>query len=512
MNLKTILWLFVLALIVFSLYFPGLKIKYYGDDFEFVFLSPSTKIFYFLSHSNPYNGFYRPIQATFATVIQTYFGLNTLPIHVTQIFLHLLLSWLIFVFMNRMAFSRLQAALGSLFMLVSQTNVYAVLGNDTLSQISGTLFGCCSIWLLVSYYYPHITEGTEDRLRGLIYYKYILSILMFFFSLLSKETSASFFVLLIGIVLVNNLRIKDRISIKRIVIEICPYLIVMALYYTLRLQASKIQPFWGPGRYNFHIGLNIIKNLAMFLFAAFSPISSVTTFTAFMEGKLAVFPIIATLSLVLFFLVVYGLLCSDRRGIIYVLAIFAIITLFPAAAMNHIGELYLYNSIPFISILVGIGLGRLLNLGKANRIRQGLIVVLIGLLLTSHVIATRSKIFLMKNNGERVAPLLKQVMAYVPKVPKNGHLLLLNPDNDEIEYSVFLMKGFNVLGLNRIMQLSGRDDFRIAVVERSDRGRPKYIDPLKAWIIKMSDSGLERAKSKQDCLILTLEDSTVQVY
>jgi hypothetical protein len=144
----------------------------------------------------------------------------------------------------------------------------------------------------------------------------------------------------------------------------------------------------------------------------------------------------------------------------------AIIGLFPAVLMNHVSELYLYNSIPFFSILVGCGIVEAINLHQKNQIIFGIIAFFLATLLAINIVAIHKKSYLMKVNGDRASSLIGQIMLYVGKVPQDSSLLLMNPSSRVNEYSIFIMNGFNVLqeGLNRIGQLSKTDNLKIDII------------------------------------------------
>jgi hypothetical protein len=138
--------LIVLGLVGLAIYFQGTRIKYYADDFQWFFDPPPSSTFHYFWNMNPYeHQAYRPLQAFFYILVQRFWGLDTLPIHLTQITLHVLLSWLIWWWMVNRGFTFLQAVLSSLFMLISQANAMAVLSVDTISQVSSPLFGCVSL-------------------------------------------------------------------------------------------------------------------------------------------------------------------------------------------------------------------------------------------------------------------------------------------------------------------------------------------------------------------------------
>ena len=498
--MKSIFWLFSLGIIGFLLYFYGLDGQYYMDDFGLVFEPLNSNPFYYFIHKKYDNDiFYRPLENLFLALVQKYFGLNTIPLHLTQLSIHILFSWVIFFVIGRLGFSKFQAMLGSLFMIVSQTNVVPVLSNDTLSQVGGTFFGCISVWLLYSCFLNSKTRKPGFK-KTINYQTKVFSILAFIISLLFKESSVSFIPLLLVIIILINLEIKNyNLLIKKTIFEISPYLIVTVLYIIIRLLIGASLPNFDsnsnlPSHYKYQISINIIKNIVMFLFAALIPTSSVTTFTAFKNREYVNFCIIVITSFLFLALIAYGLWRSNRRGTISVLVVFAIINFFPMAMMNQVSEHQLYNSIPFISILVGIGLGKQLELSKVSWAKQGLVAALVGLLFVSNATAVPTKALFMKENGERATMLLIQIQPYVYKLPKNGKLLLLNPPSNQVEYSVFLLKGFNVLredGLQRIKKVSGRNDLMMKIIEISD---------------------VEQFKNTNNSLILSLNRETVQIY
>jgi hypothetical protein len=492
--MKVIAWLLTLGLIGFAIYLPGIGIPYYEDDLQFIFDPTPPSFLYYFSHKNPQVGFYRPIEATTLSFIQYYFALNTAPIHIILITLHISLSSLIFFTILKLGYSYIHAIIGSLFMVVSQANAFAVLSNDTLSQVNGTLFGCISLFFLYMFY------GNRELVKNRVWDikrsgYYIISVFAFGVSLLSKESSISFFPLLLAIIATNNLKIKgnDNFSAKELFIALLPYIITLSSYVIIRLLLGVAQPSSGSTRYNFHIGINVIKNLVMFLFALTIPASSVSAFVALRSNEVIRFLMFATSSLVFVSCIVYVLWNSNRKSIIVLMATFAIAALFPMAMLNHVSELYVYNSMPFLSILVGISLGEILKISYTDRIMQTTLLILLIFLAASHIIAIQDKIAFMQKNGERATALISQIGLYIDKVPRSGKLLLLNPSENVIEYSQFLLKGFNVVnyGKRMIKRIYGRDDITIKIIEQN------HID---------------QSEHSKDALILTLTGDLIVIY
>jgi len=486
-------WLLILSAIGFAIYFSGLTISYYGDDFGYVFAAPSTKILYYFSHRNPNHQFYRPINSSILAIIQHFCGLKTWPMHLINILFHVLLSWLVYLFMIKQRFSKSSTVAGSVFMVVSQANAMAVLSNDTFSQICGTFFGCATLWLLDRSLAT--SEGHRDGPSpGVSYSFYLLSLCAFSISLLSKETSVSFLPLSFGVLLIRNWDRKNRrFILRRSTIEMVPFIALTILYALVRWPLGLGQPAAGQEGYNFHVGFNVVRNFTLFLMSAAVPISSARAFSLVYNRHFTAALSVAILSFAVILVVLYGVWRSGRHRFFLLVGGFALVALFPAILLGHISELYLYNAMPFLAVLVGAGLGRLLDLNRARSLRFAASTAIFTLLFASHVIAIQSKASLMEENGERATELLQQIQPYLARVPKNGKLFLVNPASSQVEYSVFLLNGFNVLryGENIINQIANRHDFRVEVVEHSE---------------------LDRVGSEKDGVVLTLRDGIVRAH
>lgn len=464
-------WLIVLGLLGYGIYGAGMRINYYADDFQWYFDPPPSSIFHYFWHRNPYEPqAYRPLQASFLIFVQRFWGMNTFPIHLTQVVLHVLLSWLIWLWMINYGFTRLQAVLGSLFMLMSQANAMAVLSVDTISQVSSALFGCVSLWLLC---YPHdISKDSREQSHRTIHRRYyILSIFTFVLALLSKETGIAFFGMAFCILLYKNAKAMSRfLWLRRTIIEIIPLVIIIAIYFGIRSMLELKGPTLSSSRYGLHFGLNIIQNFCMFIFQTFLPASSVDAFVAFKSREIFILSMIIVGWLIFVGAVAYGLLHVKRYYMLSLMSMCAIISLFPPMLIKHVSELYLYNAMPFFACLVGAGLGKLIDLTKEKRVLCGIVVISIALILNMNILAIQDKARLMTINGEKAELYLSRIIPYLEEVDQGHELLLLNPMPEGVEYSVFLMSGFNVLrgGLNRIRQLSKRADLRIEIIPQSE--------------------------------------------
>jgi hypothetical protein len=462
---RCLLWLLILAVITVGVYYPGLHAGYYADDFQFIFEQPATKILHYFTHTTPYNGFYRPMQASVLAATQAAVGWETWPIRAINLAMHTLLAWMVYRYMASNGFSLLQGMLGSVFMAVSQANASAILGNDTQSQVSGALFGCLSLWLLDCHARSHPpSENLPPPPAGY----YIVSVVSFTLALISKETSSCFFLMALAVIFLSH---SDRSRLFRplgsAIRLYLPYVVMMAAYLLVRWAVGSSQPAIGEERYEFHIGFNIIRNYAQCIVAGLIPVSSVSAFILMAQKNMAGLALIGAATLVFVALIVYGLIHSPRRRLILLLMAFAMLSLVPVVFLNHVGELYMYNALPFLSVLVGIGFGEVL---ARNRRRAAVAVVssaAIMMIFVSHALATQSKATMMKANGDRAAALLPQVTPYVRELPPNGIIYLLNPPSDEVEYSIYVMKGFHVFseGEQVLLQVAGRKDAAAAVID-----------------------------------------------
>jgi hypothetical protein len=459
------LWFGVLLLIGIGVYAAGMSIPYYGDDYQTVFdLSPQWSFWSFFARNIPESGFYRPIQNSVLWLIQQAYGLNTLPIHTLQLAMHVSLSWLVFMFMRDLKVSGTMAALGSLTMLTAQTNGAALLGNDTMSQVMSTLFGFLSLYLVL---HSHLNSGGAFKpalgRRG-----YVLSIAALAIAMLSKESGVMFFVLVVAVISGLSYRGGLSTDILKIIVWSLPFALVTGAYLLVRAKVAGAQPAFGPGNYDFALGANIIRNLALLAAGVTLPVSSVTVFTALKSGSTAI--IVGSIVVTAIFLAMVGRGLVASRELyrpMLLCVVFFILALFPMVLLNHVSELHTYNAMPLASVLFGVGLGKCLDLPWKSRMMGTLINGMVLLLFISQIAAVRSKARQMEENGERSTQLISQITPYLNNVPAEGKLLLLNPCDDWPEYSVFRMKGFNVLqwGTHRFNQIAGRKDFNVEILE-----------------------------------------------
>jgi hypothetical protein len=453
-----------LTFLGYALYAGGTTISYYGDDFQLYFGADPQHPFYYLAHKNPRNPHaYRPLEAVFLAGVQKIFGMDTSPIHLTQISLHILFCCVLLVCMRYQGFSHTQSFLAALYLLVSQANPHAVLSNDTFSQVLGTFSGFVSLYFLSLWL---LVKQTSSSFRNK--FLYFVSLGFFCLSVFAKETSASFLLLSLGMLLIaKGFMIKHGVVFRRFIMPGVPFIVIYALYLSIRSALGLPGGQFGYDDYDFRVGENVVVNLALLLFQAFLPYSSVETFVAAQTGAyMKLFVTIVSAALVIG-AVAYGHWRMQKLSVSLMLCFLMLGSFFPVFLLNHVSELYVYNAMPAVAMLIGTGIGY--PIMSPSRSRGTLIACVLGLLL-SHVVGVRDKTQLMKTNGDRISKLLKEVRPHLQSVPTNGYLFLVNPSEVRPQYSVFLLPGFEALekGLSYLYVLAGRSDFTIEILDEAE--------------------------------------------
>lgn len=445
-----------------ALYWPGLRGGYFSDDLLFFFNSPPAHLYDYFAIRGAAAQAYRPLEAIILTLIQQRFWFNTLPIHLLSLAGHAALICAVLAAGRRLASRTAEIVPACAFMLVAQVGAPAVLGNDCLSQVASTLFGSLSALFLGFAWIANKEAGRPSSSQNWIW----LSVVMYTAGLFFKETALGFLLvalLVIALIAYQESGWADRL--KKACLLSIPYGAATLLYWLARLHAGG--PVSQAGSYRIHAGLNVLRNIAEFALAAFGPFSTV-------DGAVAVsmhhVPVLCLEALGWIFIgtvVLAGAYLSRRRMLLMVLAAAAIASLFPAYLLTHVSELYLYNAIPFLALLFGVSLGALWYRGRWLR---AMAVICAGLLFTGQIYADREKAHLMALNGKRAAVIMAGIQRYLKTAPPDSQILLVNPPHRTPEYSVFLLKAFDVvdIGTLRIGPIFGRPDVRVQVVDEAN--------------------------------------------
>lgn len=455
------LWWGLLFCASILLYWPGLRGGYFSDDLLFFFYSPPAHWWDYFATRGAAAQAYRPLEAIILSAVQHRFGFDTVPIHLLSLAAHAAMACALIAAARRLGLRTVEAVLACGFVLLAQVGAPAVLGNDTLSQSASAMLGSWSALLLSAACLERKKPGVlKVKLKWILW-----SVGLYAASLFFKETALGY--LMVALVLISGIALEERAWAGRLrsaVVLALPYAGVTLLYWLARLHAGGATT--QSGSYRIHIGLNLARNLAQFGFAAFGPVSTVNAAVAMavhsipdlMFGALGWVLVVAVMAV--------GVWVSGQRALCVWLLVLAVACLFPAFLLTHVSELYLYNAIPFLALVFGIAFGSIWYLDTRGK---AAVLVCAALLMSGEIYADRQKAEMMLMNGERAGLIYSGLQPYLRGLPRDGEIVLVNPPARAPEYSVFLLKGFDVVDLGnlRIGPIFGRPDVRVELVDES---------------------------------------------
>jgi hypothetical protein len=443
------------------LYWPGLRAGYFSDDLLFFFYAPPRHLYDYFAFRGAAAQAYRPLEAIILTLIQQHYRFETLPIHLISFGAHAGLCCGVLAAGRRLGLGQIQRWTACAFMLVAQVSAPAVLGNDTMSQsVSAFLGGLSALFLYLAW-----VDRGRDRPRAVSIRWWTLSVAAYTTSIFFKETALGF--LLVAFLLIAVIALEHQawaVRVRTAVTLSFPYCAASAVYLAARLHAGGAVS--QSGSYRIHIGANIVRNLAEFALGAFGPVSTVDGAVAVAMHRTPLLLLEGLGCLLIVALLLAGIVVSGRAALSVWLLAAAAASLFPAYLLMHVSELYLYNAIPFLSLVLGIAFGALwYRSARARTAAAAGMVLLIG----GQIYADWQKAELMSLNGRRAARIYAGIERYLPSLPPKTTVLLVNRTYRTPEYSVFLLNGFDVVDLGnlRIGPILGRPDVRVELIDDS---------------------------------------------
>lgn len=422
------------------LYGPALHAGYFSDDFLFFFTNPPAHLYNYFFRVGSAIHAYRPLEAIILTATQQHFRFETMPIHLSALACHAGLICLVIAAARRFRLSAADTVIACGVMFLTQVGVPALIGNDTLSQSASAFLG----WMSVLLFWKGGRSGTA------------LSALFLGCSLFFKETAFGFLLAIFLLISFNSMRRRREVLLA------IPYVLVTFVYLLARHAAGG--ELATHGRYGMHVGLNVARNLASFGLAAFSPMSTVTTGVAF-EGHFRLVLLLSLLGAVLIVLSTVAGICVSKRGkLVCCLCILGVASLFPTFLLEHVSELYVYNAMPAVALIMGIAFGSLWRRNNLGRVAAaGCLILFLG----GQAMAVRQKSKLMALNGVRAARMIASISEYLPALPTGSEVDLIRAATNKPAYSVFVLNGFDVLDFGNINlgAVLRRPDVRINIVE-----------------------------------------------
>ncbi len=458
-------------------YSPSINGGYFCDDYQFKFHDIKIDLKSVFTPSHIYA--YRPVEKLFLAIMQQNFPQSTWPIHTTLLLLHLMLSALLMVWLRREGFTRSSSIIAFTVMVLSQANTYAVSSLDTFSQITSTLFGYSSIVFFLGFI------RKESNIR---YFLYAGSIILSLFAVFCKENAMFIVPILFALVLIFHLKHKSDYQSRLIplLISLIPYLIICIVFMLIRKHLNLMPAEIGPGKFNIGLGPNILKNFFMSLVQAIQPHSSVDLYLDIANNRWLNVAVVLFTSAFLVIITIRGIFISRLRNFSLVIIALLPLSMFPVILLNEINELYVYNMMPLVAILLGIGFEETYNHLNHRFLKKGLLCFFSGFLIWNSV-SVHSKCRLMKENGIKSEQIHRQIDPYYSQIPERGALILVNPNTSKkTEYSIFKRTGFRVVqfGGEEFVRRSGRNDFRLQIIMENQLDS---IDTSNSLVLRYKD-------------------------
>jgi len=452
------LWLFWFAASLL-LYWPGLRAGYFSDDLLFFYYSPPRHLWDYFAQRGAAAQAYRPLEAIILSLIQQKFRFETLPIHLLSLSAHAGLCCIVWTAARKLEFRPIERWFACILMLVAQVGVPALLGNDTLSQSASAFLGSLSALFLAAIWWR---ERERDPAGGSGKWL-IASVAAYTGSLFFKETGLGF--ALVAALLIGAIAFKDRpwkVGLTRAALLALPYGAATLAYLAARLHAGGAVSH--SGSYQIRVGLNVIRNILEFTLAAFGPMSTVDGAVALAMHRIPELMVDVLGCLLILAVMAAGILVPNKGKLAVWLTALALASLFPAYLLTHVSELYLYNAVPFLALVMGMAFGGLWYRTRWLKAASG---VCAALLVCGQIYAVREKAGLMALNGIRAGEIYSDIDRILPALRPYTRIFLVNSSDRNPEYSVFLLKGFDVVDLGnlRIGPILGRPDVRVELIE-----------------------------------------------
>ncbi|MEW6249672.1 MAG: hypothetical protein AB1716_03435 [Planctomycetota bacterium] len=465
--------LLLLLAVAAALYLPHAGIPYYADDYLFRPVDPWAGLFgYFGPLVVPNN--FRPLQMSWIAVNLLLFGESTFALQAGQVIAHVLLAGVVYWFLRHRGLGLTASLLAAVWLAAAQIAVPAILGNDTGSQVGATLFGFAGFVLAWQYAAAQLASSPINRPQR---WMAVGSILALAIALLWKETALSFagiltFVLLYFVAMAR--RSSPPAPVGRLLLLAAGVVALTAAYFGYRETVVSLRVAYGRSSpYAFHVGGNVPIIIALLPAGALLPVSS-AEIAAAIQGRVVPQLVGAGLLFTLWIgVLAAGITLARAWRAAFGWLFLAACATVPMCLLIHPSELYSYNVLPFVAIVVGIGLGGLLDRRRALWLRAAGALVFAAVLV-SNAIAVQQKAACMGHNGAATAAMLPQVVEVARKLPPGGRLLLYEQDQPDFHrYSVFYTTDFH--GLNAaepwIQRWAGRPDIAVRIRDALLRGR-----------------------------------------
>lgn len=460
--------LLVGIIVCLFVYLPAFDCPYFADDFQYASIGDRSALAHF---SAPYehNSFYRPFQFAVMSLCQRVCGVHTWPLRLMHYLLHSVLAALVYAAVRGAGSSRLGAMMSLSFVLLAQGAAHAIASNDTFSQILSTTAGFGALLVTLRM----VREGRGERgiapLGSGFWRRLVLLALLWAACLWSKEGGVGL-VVLSGLLLVAGGAV-GRMRPERLGPAVTVLICIALGYWFARGNGSTVAIELGADRHQIVVGAVTLKNVAMMLAAALTPFSTTATYSAAIARDIPVLIAAGALSLAATGVGLSAVLGRARSSRLLSLGalVAALAACFPYALQNRVSELYSYNCLPFIAMMLGLGAAGTLR-DRRPRFRRAAGAVLVAGILLANGLSAHLKSALVAVSGRTARTILTELVAYVQKLP-DGALVLLVETRDSPSYSVFTMAPFELIGPSaerHVLEMAAREDVDLRWVSESE--------------------------------------------
>ena len=247
----------VLLLITLAAYFNILQNKLFFDDEELIYknkyiqnLSYLPRFFTqnMIAGAGKISNMYRPLLLLSLALDYRLWNLNPMGYHLTSIILHFLNGWLVFLILQKLFKNKFISFFTSLLFIVHPIQTEAVAYASGRSDPLFTFFLLGSLWFSISY-----LKSQKSSIA-----LFIGSVILFIFSLLSKESAVILPLLTVLMLIVME---NKNLSRFKTVLLVGVYLTVDLIYIILRLTKLNFLNSFNfydvPTLYSSHLGIRL---------------------------------------------------------------------------------------------------------------------------------------------------------------------------------------------------------------------------------------------------------------
>lgn len=301
MQLKN--WQIILLILTLPIVFYFSSINYFFSQDDFIHISASqiSNLKGFLNFFNPSYSFpdiffYRPLSTQLYFFLNlALFGFNPLPFHLEALFFHGLNTILFYFLIKKIWKEKFLSLIAALFYGISAVHFLSLFYISAFQEILRSFY----FFLALFCFFNH---QDNKKLKWLVF-----SLVCFILSLLSKETSIIFPLLIIPLEVLRRKQKEALIVLKSLILPLAAYFGIVVGYLVARL--AGFQSIFSEGNYSFSFSLiNIFQNLKWYMLWSFGLPEILASYPSLKPGSLIQFSKDSQFGLVI--LIFFALLLS----------------------------------------------------------------------------------------------------------------------------------------------------------------------------------------------------------